>query len=161
MVDAVGSWVKTIAGAGIITALALTLTPKGRVHRVLRLVCGCVMVIALVSPILSFDIDSFSMNAAYYRAELEDVQASVDETSNRLYRTIIEEESCAYILDKAQVIGLEVSSVTVTAKWGDGYFYPYELFIDAQGTQQDKDALLQAIEGELGIPSERQNWNGS
>jgi stage III sporulation protein AF len=160
--DWIGRWIASVAASALISAIALGIAPKGRVHSVLRLVCGVVMVIALVSPVLNFNLDTFSLNAARYRQELSDILGNMTEAENTLTRTIIEDECAAYILDKAQVIGLSVQSVSVTAKWGDeGYFYPYETRISALGDSEQKGALQRVVEGELGIPPERLYWNGS
>lgn len=160
--ELLGRWVVGLAGAALCCGLALSLTPRGRVHRVLRLVCGMVMVIALISPLMDIDIGELSVNSAYYRERLGDLQGRTQETSDRLSRTIIEEECAAYILDKAQVIGLDIQAVSVTAKWGDeGWFYPCEAHITANGGSEEQRGRLAAfIEGELGIERERQYWDG-
>jgi len=158
----IGQWVMGLAASALLTSLALAVTPKGRVRDVLKLVCGAVMVIALVSPLLRFDLASFSINAERFREELGAVQDNVSETGKRLTRDIIEKECAAYILDKAQVLGLSVQRVSVTAKWGDEeVFYPYEARIEARLDEAQKGALSRAIEAELGIPPERQFWNGN
>ena len=68
MTELIRTWILGVAGAAVLTGLALCLTPKGRVHSVLRLVCGAVMVIALVAPVLRFDFSSYAMDLARYRA---------------------------------------------------------------------------------------------
>ena len=159
---AIGQWIIGLAASALITGVALAVTPEGRVRGVLKLVTGAVMVIALVSPVLRFNLDAFSVNAAESREKLQAVQDSVDEAGNRLSRDVIEQACAAYILDKAQGLGIEVQAVSVTAKWGDdGIFYPYEARITARLDDEQKGALSRAIEAELGIAPERQYWNGN
>ena len=159
---AIGQWIVGLAASALIAGLALAVTPKGRVRNVLKLVTGAVMIIALVSPVLHFDLSLFSVNAEQFREQLQAVQGSVDEASNRLSRDVIEQECAAYILDKAQGLGIKVGAVSVTAKWGDeGVFYPVEAHITARLSGEEKSALSQAIEAELGIAPERQVWNGN
>lgn len=161
-VNAIGQWILGLAASALIAGLALAVTPKGRVRNILKLVTGAVMVIALVSPVMHFDLSLFSVNAELAREELQAVQENVDETGDRLNRDIIERECAAYILDKAQGLGIDVQSVSVTAKWGDeGVFYPYEAHIAARLSGEQKVALSRAIEAELGIAPERQYWNGN
>ena len=158
----IGQWIMGLAASALITGLALGVTPRGTVRNILKLVCGAVMIIALVAPALRFDLTLFSVNAERFREELRSVQDNVSETGERLTRNIIEKECAAYILDKAQGLGLRVESVSVTAKWGDEeVFYPYEARIEARLDDEQKGALSRAIEAELGIPPERQYWNGN
>ena len=159
---AIGQWIVGLAASALIAGIALGVTPKGRVRNVLKLVTGAVMVIALVSPVLQFDLSLFSVNAEQFREELNAVQGNVDEAADRLSRDVIEQECAAYILDKAQGLGIKVGAVSVTAKWGDeGVFYPYEAHITAHLSSEQKGVLSQAIEAELGIAPERQYWNGN
>ena len=159
---AIGQWIVGLAASALIAGLALGVTPKGRVRSVLKLVTGAVMMIALVSPLTRFDLGLFSVNAEESREQLQTVQGNVDEAGGRLSRSVIEQECAAYILDKAQGLGIQVEAVSVTAKWGDeGVFYPYEAHITAQLSPDQKSALEEAIEAELGIAPERQYWNGN
>jgi hypothetical protein len=153
-------WIMGLAGAAVVTGLALSLTPKGRVRSVMRLVCGAVMIIALIKPVIEFDFDAYSIGLARYRADMEHITASARETSDRLQRTIIEEECSAYILDKAHILGLDCTKAEVTVKWGDeGYWYPYEAHLQINGPQEQLNRLAGLIEAELGIPRERQHWS--
>lgn len=160
MIDLVRSWVIGVAGAAVLTGIALSLTPKGRVHNVLRFICGIVMVLALVSPVLDFDFEAYSINLSRYRDEAAAIETGATETTDRLSRMIIEEECRAYILDKAQVVGLDCTSVSVTVKWGDeGCWYPYEAHVEAQGPEGPKNSLMGLIESDLGIPRDRQYFS--
>lgn len=161
MMEFLGKWIAGLAAAALICGLALNLTPSGRVQKVLRLVCGMVIIVALISPLADFDIGALSLNSAYYRSRLSDLEDMAKETGDRLSRTIIEEECAAYILDKAQVIGISIERISVRAKWGDeGLFYPYEMSILAEGSDEQKDLLSMYVEGELGIERVRQHWDG-
>ena len=75
-------------------------------------------------------------------------------------QTIIERECAAYILDKADALGLAVSSAAVTARWSEeGFWYPWES--RAACSESDRETLSAVIEAELGIPAERQSWEES
>lgn len=160
MIDMIRGWLLGIVGAAILSAIAMSLTPKGRVRDVTRLVCGIVMALSLIQPVLKLDFDAYSLNLSEYRGAADSITDSIQENNDRLSRLIIEEECAAYILDKAQVLGLTAVTASVTAKWGDeGCWYPYEAMLDIQGAQSDKDRLAAIIESELGIPRERQSWS--
>lgn len=68
---------------------------------------------------------------------------------------LIEERTAAYISDKAKALGLSVA-VRVETKTGDGGV-PAPWAVRLTGTESE--ALASYIEGELGIPRERQVWS--
>ena len=88
-----------------------------------------------------------------------EVVGSAEESANRLSRSIIEEETAAYIWDKAQAAGLAPEEVTVTVKWGDtSCWYPYEVRLRTDAPPDAKARLTEILASELGIPRERQHW---
>lgn len=160
MTEFIRTWIMGLAGTALLSGIALTLTPKGSVKKVVELVSGVAVILAFIGPVIEFDFSAYSMNLAAYKDRLSVYETSIEETNERLSRTIIEEESAAYILDKAQVLGLSVSSARVAVKWGDeGCWYPYEVYIETQ-ERTVMPELAGVIEADLGIPEERQYWGG-
>lgn len=151
-------WLLTLSGAAAVCMLALTLCPEGRVRRVLRLICGAVMAITLLSPLREFDMDAYGASLARYRDEAAAAVAVAGETGDRLNRTIIERECAAYILDKADALGMTGASASVLAVWNEGCWRPDQAEITAAATDAQRASLTAEIEAELGIPATRQYW---
>ena len=152
-------WVLSAAGAALLSALALTLTPEGRVRRVVRLLSGVVLALALVRPLAEFDFESYAASLAVGRAAAETAAGGWEETGRQLERSLIEAECAAYISDRAAELGLRPGAVSVTAKWGDALcWYPYEATLQAAADGPARLALAQRIEAELGIPAGRLHW---
>ena len=83
-----------------------------------------------------------------------------EDYSKNLNRSIIEDKCRAYILDKADEIGAELSEVTVTAQWSsDGYWYPHEAEIVSSAADDQKSRLSDYIQTQLGISISDQNWS--
>lgn len=161
MTEAAGKWLLGLCAAAAVCAAALALCPEGRVRRVLRLVCGAVMTVALLAPVREFDLDLYARAAARYGEEARALGESAEEESDRLSRSIIEDECAAYIWDKADTLGLQVSSVRVGVRWsGDGFWYPWEADLDISGDAAVLETLSAAVESELGIPRARQTFSG-
>lgn len=155
MMELIRSWLLGLTGAAVFCAIATELTPKGPVKGVVRMVCGVVMAAALVAPLYAFDFPAYALNMARYRAEAATITAEGREISDTLDRRVIEETLEAYILDKAQTLGAEVSAARVTVRWsGEGVWYPEAAEIAGNWN----GALAGAIEAELGIPKEAQTW---
>ena len=158
--SALTSWLRALVGAAVFCALALALCPEGRPKRVLRAACGVVMAAALLSPVVELDMQALPEALARYGEAARAVAEGAGEEADRLNRTIIERECAAYILDKADALGISVSGAEVGARWSDeGFWYPWESRVAcAEGGREE---LSRAIEAELGIPPERQSWEGS
>ena len=118
------------------------------------------MAAALLSPALGLDMQALPEAVARYGEAARSVAGEAGQEADRLNRTIIERECAAYILDKADALGLAVSSAAVTARWSEeGFWYPWES--RAACSESDRETLSAVIEAELGIPAERQSWEES
>ena len=149
------SWILGLTGAAAFCALCSAVTPDGSVKKVQKLLCGVVMTLALVSPLMGMDMSAYSLNLARCRQQAEEISASAQEISDSLSRTFIEERCAAYILDKARLLGLEPAGVKVTVQWsGEGVWYPVEAEIEVEYDRK----LSEKIEEELGISAQNQHW---
>lgn len=158
MSAAASQWIRTLVGTALLCCCAMHLCPKGRVRGALRIVCGVVLAIAMISPAVEFDFRSYSESLAAYRAGAGSVTAMADEAYSSLTRTVIEHEYAAYIQSEAAKRGFSLTSVCVGVEWGgsSGVWYPLEASIT--GPQAAQAALASVIEQELGVPEERQYW---
>ena len=158
--ELVTNWIRALVGAAVFCALAAALCPEGRPKRVLRAACGVVMAAALLSPVVELDMQALPEAIARYGEAARAVADGAEEEADRLNRTIIERECAAYILDKADALGLSASEASVTARWSEeGFWYPWECRVSC--AEGGRAALSRAIEAELGIPPERQSWEES
>ncbi len=159
MAEILHSWLTAVISSALICALAISLTPKGRVHSALKLLCGLVMIFAIISPLKVLDFSEYSENLARYGNEAAELTESAGDYEDKLNRTIIEDECAAYILDKAESYGVKLNSVNVTAEWSmDGYWYPSACDIIYSCSDELVGAISSSVEGELGITKERQTW---
>ncbi len=146
-------WIAAIAAASVLSAMAMALTPKGRVRQVTGLACALVCALAVASPVTELDLGELAAGIAGYEQRARAVVSDAEEEAKMLDRTYIEERCQAYILGKA---GPDTAAVTVTARWDEEQlvWYPWSAQVDGA-----YDAALAAVmEGELGIPPSRQSW---
>lgn len=149
-------WVLGIAGAAVFCAIALELTPKGRVRSVQRLLCGVVLSLAMLKPLLSIDMQRYSISLAEYRRSGEEIASRAEKISDSLSRTLIQEKCSAYILDKAEQLGLDIAGAQVELHWSEeGVWYPTDAQIDGKYDER----LSRIVESELGIDRDRQKWS--
>ena len=90
MTTALADWIRTLTGAAIFCAIAFAICPRGRPRQVLSLACGCVMAVALLSPVAGLDVTSLAMAAARYnqaaRETVSDAQEGLTRTRTRSHR---------------------------------------------------------------------------
>lgn len=152
------NWIQSLCGGAIFSALVLTITPRGRVHQVLRLVCGLMLALVLLSPLKELSWDGYAAYLAQYRQKAEATVEQAEEAADQYNRRIIEQECAAYIWDKAEQKGLTLESVSVACAWSEmGMWYPSAVtIVNPEGYVA---SLAAEIAGELGIPETMQKWS--
>ena len=112
------------------------------------------MLIALLQPVLNLDPVDVDFRMETYEEEVRIRQEELTRAAGAEWETIIEQETAAYISDKAESLGLDVS-VRVRAE-SDGKNPPVLI---AELTGETSESLARYLVEELGIPRERQVWN--
>ena len=151
MMEWMRHWLLGISGAAVVCAVCGQLTPKGPVKQMTETLCGLVLTLALLSPLLELDLSAYALNLARYREAGAALTEEASEISRRLDRRVIEEELRAYILDKAAAL----TDARVELAWStEGLWVPV-----AAELWGPYDPTVEAvIESELGIPAEKQTW---
>ena len=157
MTELLREWIIGLCAASVITACAQSIVPGGAVKRVLRLICGLVLTLVLISPLARPNREDYALSLAAYHMQISDLTEELQETEKRLNRMYIEERCAAYILDEAHALGLE-GRVEVRAKWRDDCWVPWEARLYIKADNENKRRLSARLEGELGIAAERQTW---
>lgn len=159
MSELLSTWIKGMASAAVICGAALAITPTGKVKNVLKVLCGAVIVLALLQPFTGGEGLWSAADIARYRLEAEAIAGGAQEERTNMSRTIIEQELEAYILDKALSLGIEGAQAKVTLRWSEeGFWYPYEVSVATPGSF-GRSSLESCIAGDLGVPAERQYWS--
>ena len=151
-------WIMSVTAASLLAAVAVNLTPPGRVRQVTRLACGLMCALAVAGPLARLDIDGLASSLALYGQRARVIAGQAEEEAKMMDRTYIEDRCEAYILAKAAEAELVVDGVSLSARWDedDLVWYPWTVTVDAA-----YDGWLSAaIEGSLGIPPSRQSWRG-
>lgn len=149
------TWLLGVAAAAVLAAIAQSLTPPGPVKKVAGLVCGLVLLWAMLSPLAGGEAPAPAQWAGY----LEQIEIQAQELQNQAQqqrKAVIEERLEAYILDKAAQQGYSCR-VQVECREGDeGLFVPDRARISAP--RQAWPELSRILEEDLGIPAERQTY---
>ena len=156
MMELLRQWLTGVTCAAIIVALADSLMVGGTVRKIGRLAGGLLLLAAVVKPVLEVDLTILS--ASSVSMEMGAVPA-VEEAGLELMKSIIGEETGAYILDKAEELGISCEEVRVTCAVGEnGVPYPESVVLVGVMSRTEQAELSQRIEADLAIPLERQTY---
>ena len=161
MTEFLRDWIMSLVGAAVISAAAMSITPNGRAKKTVRVVCGIVTIMAILSPLGKLEIPNLEDVVAGYRQEALAVSSQLDEVNKNIQRSIIESETASYISDKGKLLGLEELEVSVEVRWSEeGYWYPVSAEIQgAIGTPDAVQNLEWYITTELGIQEDAIYWS--
>lgn len=161
MTELVRSWLLGITCAAMVLALAESLAPEGSVKRVCRLAGGLILMLAAISPVLKLEEADLKEITERYQTGVQEYREKLEEENDFLYESIIEENAAAYILDKAEELGISCQ-VSVTVAWTqEGVPQIHSARITGAMTQQQRSELSRILEQDLGIPVSLQYYKES
>jgi len=152
MIGALRNWVASIAAVTMLLAVAQTLVPEGTLRKLTGFTGGLLLLAALLQPVLRTDLGRLRLDFSDYREAIEERAAELDAAGKEELADIIAGRTAAYILDKADALGL---AVTVRVETGEDAPLP----VSAELTGPYSRELAEWIALELGIPAERQVWH--
>ena len=158
MMGLVRQWLLGVACTAMVMAIVESLAPEGSVKKVCRLAGGLALMLAAVSPLLRLDEGVLSQAVAEYRSAAERYEEQLEEKNNSLYQTIIEETAAAYILDKAEEMGILCQAEVTFSYDEDGVPCPWEVTARGVWTEEQREALSRLLEDDLGVPVQRQHF---
>lgn len=159
MMGLVRQWLLGVTAAALVLALAEALAPEGGAKKVCRLAGGLALLLAAVGPAAGLLNESPLTGALEgWRERTQSVQRDLEEQSDRFYLTIIEEETAAYVMDKARALGFDCEAEVVYGYDEEGVPCPWEITARGQWTQEGREKLARLLEEELGVPVQRQYY---
>ena len=168
MLELIRHWLVGITCAAMLVALAESLIPAGSIRRIARLTGGLVLLAAIgwqlygllaaiLNPLLKLDTTALTRALTEYKLELSAYSADLEEENEILMKDIIEEQSGAYIQDKAAALGIDCQ-VTVEADGEEEWPIPQSVTVMGSLTAEQQEALERTIEEDFAIPAERQRY---
>ena len=153
-------WILSLTSASAVAALAKQFTPAGNVTKVTELLCGIMLMAVLIAPAVRMDIPALALSMTEYRRTAAELTQDAKTAEQQLLREYVERQCAAYITERAHNLGIQDVSIIVKTKWRDECWVPYEVHTEGAMSAEDREALAAYMESELGIPRERQIWNG-
>ena len=151
--EALRSYLLSVIAAALLSAVGLSLLPKGSVRRVLGLCCGMLLALCALRPVLKLDEAALSQSLARFQMQAEEARTGIEVKNRELVAAIIKQSTQTYILDKASALGLEADVELETV-----YPYPSAVTVTCEASAAQKLALQTYIIENFAIPAERQTW---
>ena len=154
MMGGVRVWLLYVLSVSFVCALADALMPKGPVKGVGKLVCGLILAVTVVSPVVSLDVESGVQWLEGWEVGLEQREEELKKQVGEEMKTIIEQEYEAYIVDKAAQLGAACTAQVECRQEDEGVYLPQRIWIRGALSQPQREALSESLMEELGIASE-------
>ena len=153
MMDALRGWLSAVFCAALLWTLSQRLVPKGKLRQLASLAGGLLLLLTALRP-LGVGKD-WRWDVPDYRAQVARRQQELEEGRQAELAAIIAKEAEAYIWEKGEAMGLEVGA-SVEVREESGVLLPWSARLDCPY----HEGLSQALAEELGIPRERQVYEG-
>lgn len=159
MMGFVRTWLLGVTAAALVLALAEALAPEGSVKKVCRLAGGMALLLAAAGPVLEV-LDGGILTRAVegWRDKSQAYEAELEERSGQFYLAIIEEETAAYVMDKARELGFECEAEVTCGYDEEGVPCPWEVAARGEWTPERRARMERLLEEELGVPVQRQYY---
>lgn len=134
------------------------IVPEGNIKRIVIVLCTVILMSVCIEAARGFDFESYALALSRYRDESAALSNDSQTLNRELNRLVIEESCETYIKDKGSALGIVLQDVDVKVQWSmEGIWCPVSAHISSQ--EAPNDALISALESELGIPQKSVQWN--
>ena len=156
--DWVKEYILNIVAVGMITAICITLVQKNTsAGMIIKMLGGIFLVITLISPLVKIRFDDLSSLWEQVSAEGNVLAKEGSNSTQEVLSTVIKEDLEAYILDKADELGLTLR-ITVQMDQHNAVM-PQTVKLQGAASPYQKRLLSAFMEEELGITEAQQEWN--
>lgn len=144
------SWLLSITCAAMIAAVADALCPGGFSKTLTRMAGGLLLLLAALGPLARLDETALADALAQLRQPAgADAQAM---TQDETIKSIIAQETAAYISDKAAALGIQEAQVEVRCRMTeDGFPTPESIAVRGKGSEEAWSRLEEALAADFSL----------
>lgn len=154
--QAIREYLVRVTAAALLCGVAGKLLPGGSVGAVLKMICGILMALLVVNPVLKLELSELTDFADRITMEADDAVAEGEQQAQTALCEGIIVQTRAYIQDKANELGAELLvEVELT---NDQIPVPCGVTLQGQISPYAKSVLSDYLEKSLGIRAEAQTW---
>ncbi len=156
--QAVNTWLLSVTAAALLTAVVRSMMPQGSVKTVGTLACGLLLFLATAKPLLGLSWEQLADRAQALGREAEQSQQELEGVREELEQTVIDRRTAAYSRDVTAGLDAQLEII-----WDYSSQPPQPSGADMTGalTQQQRSALLERLERELGLAPEQIHFHNT
>ena len=147
------TWLFGIVAAAMVLSILYALLPKGALLTVARCTGGLIMLLVVIRPLLALDLTGVHTDYEAWQRTIQQQTDDYADANRQEMAAIIQQETAAYISEKAAELGLTCSP-EVTCQLQDGVPFPVEVTMDIPKNA----ALSRIIAEDLAIGTDCQHW---
>lgn len=147
------TWLFGIVAAAMALSILYALIPKGALLTIAKCTGGLVMLLVVLRPLLTLDMDSLRWQYEAWESAIQQQTEAYADANRQEMASIIQQETAAYISEKAAALGLTCHPEVVCQE-RDGVPFPVEVTLDIPRSP----ALAEVIGTDLGIGENCQHW---
>ena len=153
----IGKYLLSVVAAAMICGIATTLLgQKGSLGTAVKLLAGIYMTLSVIAPWGQVRLEELNHWKEQINADAEQISSSGQNAAREAMAESIITSTQAYILDKAETLGAEV---TVEVMLDDSPIpVPIRVRIRGNISPYNREKLGSIIQRDLGIPTEAQIW---
>lgn len=133
MIEFFNQWLMSVVAITLLIAVAEVLMPYGPVKEVGKLICGLLLLLTIVKPLMSLSEETLAQVSVGVFGDAVVEISDMEHYYNEQIKVLIEQELAAYILEKAMVAG-------------DIYPIPHHISVECQ---LEEDGLCLPVKVEL------------
>ncbi len=154
-VSAIFQYLVCVIASALLGSLVQQIAPPGTAGRVAKLACGLLVMLCMISPVLRLDSGKIAAWISELELQKDAAFTGIEVQTKDLQADIISDKVEAYVLDKAESLGLQIEA-EVSMNTEGTYPYPDGITIRGAFTQGQKALLQSYIEENFAIPEDRQ-----
>ena len=147
------TWLFGIVAAAMVLSILYALIPKGALLTIAKCTGGLVMLLVVLRPLLTLDMDSLRWQYEAWEGAIQQQTEAYTDANRQEMAALIHPETAAYISEKAAALGLTCHPEVVRQE-RDGVPLPVEVTLDIPRNP----ALAEVIGTDLGIGEDCQHW---
>lgn len=151
------SWLFSVVCAALVAAIAEALSPKGFPKRLARYAGGLLVLLAVLGPVKKLDSNVIGDAMADLKGRYDGDAETFARQNTEVTKAIIEEETAAYISDKAAGLGMTQCRVEVRCRMTEeGFPAPETVRVEGCGDENAWQELSRAITADFAIERDAQ-----
>lgn len=159
MSGVLGDWVRALTAGAFLSAVILALTPEGKSRGTVKFVLGVLMTLLLLRPLVNWKPENAALRFSELRRSAAGFSEYGENVGAELAEAFIRKETEEYIWSAAERLGITELGVRLKLRQTETGPIPWETALRGSWTEAQRTELAFLLEGELGIPQERQFWS--